>query len=107
VTRCPITNSERSDVAVISIVSSILRLQGLFATSSAGGGAGADYTCRGTTSPLRTLLQSANPSAWWQLRRVLAEFRPEVVHVRLFLTQLSPLILPVLRRVPSLYHAAW
>jgi len=67
----------------------------------------ADYTCHGTTAPYRTLLQSANPFAARQLRRVLSSFQPDVVHVGVFLTQLSPLILPALRTVPSLYHAAW
>jgi glycosyltransferase involved in cell wall biosynthesis len=76
-------------------------------TSSAGGPAGADYTCAGTLGPFRTLLQSANPDAALRLRRVLREFRPDVVTVKLFLTQLSPLILPVLRDVPSVYHAVW
>src|SRR5262249_54288339 len=37
----------------------------------------------------------------------LAEFRPEVVHVRIFLTQLSPLILPLLRGIPSILHLSW
>ena len=81
-----------------------------FFSSSARPGGGeslADYECFGTTSRFRTLLQTANPWAFWQLRRVLAEFRPDVVHIKLFLTQLSPLILPLLRDVPSLYHAVW
>jgi len=67
----------------------------------------ADYTCLGTASCLRTLLRTANPWAYVGLRRVLADFRPDVVHVRIFLTQLSPLILPLLRDVPSLYHVVW
>ena len=67
----------------------------------------ADYTCFGTTSSFRTLLQSANPWAARRLRQALAEFRPDVVHVKLFLTQLSPLILPELRATPALYHAVW
>ena len=67
----------------------------------------ADEECFGTVTRLRTLLQTANPSAARELRRVLREFRPDVVHVKLFLTQLSPLILPELRGVPSLYHAVW
>lgn len=67
----------------------------------------ADYECLGTTSRFRTLLQTANPWAFWQLRRVLADFQPDVVHARLFLTQLSPLILPLLKGVPSLYHVVW
>ena len=67
----------------------------------------ADYTCFGTTGELRTLNRAANPRAWLSLRSVMAEFRPDVVHVRMFMTQLSPLILPLLEGVPSLYHAAW
>lgn len=67
----------------------------------------ADYKCLGTTSRLRTLLQTANPWAFLQLRRLLAEFRPDVVHVSMFLTQLSPLILPLLKDLPSLYHVVW
>lgn len=67
----------------------------------------ADYSCRGTTSRFRTMLQSANPWAAMELRRVLRSFQPDVVHVKMFLTQLSPLILPLLRSVPSLYHVVW
>jgi glycosyltransferase involved in cell wall biosynthesis len=67
----------------------------------------ADYSCFGTVNGLRTLNRVANASAAWNLRRTLDEFRPDVVHVRMFLTQLSPLILPALRAVPALYHATW
>ena len=64
----------------------------------------ADYECFGTTSRFQQLLQIANPWAFWTLRRVLANFQPDIVHVRMFLTQLSPLILLLLRDRPSLYH---
>jgi glycosyltransferase involved in cell wall biosynthesis len=77
--------------------------------SYAGNGQGrslADYECFGTTSRFQTLLQTANPWAFWALRRVLAAFQPDVVHVRTFLNQLSPLILLLLRHRPSLYHIA-
>ncbi len=67
----------------------------------------ADYECFGISSAIRGLTQVVNPSAAWRLRRVLAEFRPDVVHVRLFLSQLSPLILPLLAEVPAIYHVAW
>ena len=66
-----------------------------------------DYECYGTLSRYRTLLQTINPWAYVRLRRVLRDFQPDVVHVRMFLTQLSPLILPLLRRIPSLYHVVW
>jgi len=68
---------------------------------------GADYTCFGTVTPRRVLAQTCNPDAVLQLHRVLRSFQPDVVHVRIFLTQLSPAILPLLRNVPSLYHVVW
>ena len=64
----------------------------------------ADYTCFGTDAWPQRVLQVANPAAVIGLRRALAAFRPDVVHVRMFLTQLSPFILPLLARVPSLLH---
>jgi glycosyltransferase involved in cell wall biosynthesis len=67
----------------------------------------ADELARGTTSSLRTLLQTANPWAPLALKKELDRFAPEVVHIHLFLTQLSPLILPVLRDVPCVYTAHW
>lgn len=42
-----------------------------------------------------------------RLREVLRVWQPDVVHVRMFLTQLSPLILPLLEDVPALYHVVW
>lgn len=79
-------------------------------TSSALPGQGinlADETCLGTTSRLRTLLQTANPWAVQRLRQVLHDFRPDVIHVKMFLTQLSPLILPLLKPIPSVYNVSW
>jgi glycosyltransferase involved in cell wall biosynthesis len=67
----------------------------------------AEYQCFGTASPLRAALWCGNPSAFFRLRRALADFQPDVVHVRLFLSQLSPLILPLLRDIPSIYHDGW
>lgn len=66
-----------------------------------------DYSCRGTVSRRRTLLQCYNPSAAISLKRALRDFKPDVVHLKIFLTQLSPLILPQLRDIPTLYHAVW
>jgi glycosyltransferase involved in cell wall biosynthesis len=81
----------------------------LFASTAhtAGTNNEADVVCHGTTGSHRTLLQTANLSARRELRRVLADFQPDVVHVGLFLTQLSPLILPLLRNVPSVHYAHW
>ncbi len=67
----------------------------------------ADYFCKGTLSRFRTLLQVWNPWAYLRLRCVMRDFQPDIVHVRMFLTQLSPAILPLLHRVPALYHVVW
>jgi glycosyltransferase involved in cell wall biosynthesis len=67
----------------------------------------ADYECFGIASRLRGLIQVGNPSAFWRLRQVLRDFQPDVAHVRLFLGQLSPAILPLLRKIPAIHHVAW
>lgn len=67
----------------------------------------ADYACFGIASRLRGLIQVANPSAFWRLRQVLRDFQPDVAHVRLFLGQLSPAILPLLGDIPAIHHVAW
>jgi glycosyltransferase involved in cell wall biosynthesis len=64
----------------------------------------ADATCFGTVTPLRRGLQAANPHAVLRLRQVLRAFRPDVVFVKMFLNQLSPLVLPLLRAVPSVLN---
>ena len=64
----------------------------------------ADYVCFGTMSPLRKVLQVANPSAALRLRRTLDSFRPDLVHLRMFMTQLSPLVLRELYSTPTLLH---
>lgn len=64
----------------------------------------ADYTCFGTNAWQRQFLQVSNPWAVIGLRRVLKQFQPDVVHVRMFLTQLSPAILPLLGRIPAFLH---
>lgn len=61
----------------------------------------------GTTSRWRTLVQSFNPPAALSLKRLLRYFQPDVVHLNLYLTQLSPLILRVLRGYPTIYYAQW
>ena len=66
----------------------------------------ADAACRGRTDLAQVASQTANPSAWTALRRELAAHPPDVVHIRMFLFQLSPLILPLLRDVPVLFQAA-
>jgi glycosyltransferase involved in cell wall biosynthesis len=79
----------------------------LLASSAGDDDGAADDFCFGTTSRWRTLLQSGNPWAAHKVRRVLADFQPDLVHVQIFLTQLSPLILALLRETPSVYYAVW
>jgi len=64
----------------------------------------ADYYCHGSVSWSQSLLMVANCSAFRRLRRVLAAFRPDVIHISMFSWQLSPLILPLIRRFPCVYH---
>jgi glycosyltransferase involved in cell wall biosynthesis len=64
----------------------------------------ADDTCVGTTGPARPILATANPFAAARLSRVVRSFRPDIVHLRMFMWQLSPLVLRALRGVPTLLH---
>jgi hypothetical protein len=58
----------------------------------------ADYECPGTLSPARRVLQAANPLAARRLRTVLAEFGPDVVHLRMFLWNAEIATLAVVER---------
>ncbi|MGB5952558.1 MAG: glycosyltransferase family 4 protein [Ornithinimicrobium sp.] len=67
-----------------------------------------DAECFGTTHPkVRVINQTANVSAARALRREMHNFRPDVVHIRMFLTQLSPLILNVLADVPTVWQVVY
>ncbi len=66
-----------------------------------------DAICRGSATRLRGIRQVHNPSAVRALRGALAAFRPHVVHLNMFLTQLSPSILRPLAAVPTVFHAHW
>lgn len=66
----------------------------------------ADATCFGSTTRLQVLSSTVNPSARAALAREMETFRPDVVHVRMCLWQLSPWILPLLRGTPAVYQAA-
>ena len=54
---------------------------------------------------MRGLIQLANPAAALAIHRATESFRPDVIPVAMFQTQLSPAILPVLRRIPALFYA--
>lgn len=63
-----------------------------------------DHTCFGTTGPARRVTQAINPMAALALQGVVKSFEPDVIHCRMFMGQLSPLILPIVAKVPSLLH---
>jgi len=79
-------------------------------TTSAGSNARelhADTSCFGTKSGFRTAVQCLNVSAIRGIREVLRNFRPDVIHVNLYLTQLSPWILREFGDIPAIYYAQW
>jgi glycosyltransferase involved in cell wall biosynthesis len=63
-----------------------------------------DFLCFGARGRIGRVTQVANPWAAAALRRAIASFRPDVVHVRMFLSQLSPLVLPRLRDTATVLH---
>jgi glycosyltransferase involved in cell wall biosynthesis len=74
-------------------------------TSSVGSSArgSAEYVAYGTTRRSQQVgLQVVNPSAVWTMRKALAEFSPDAVHVNMCLQHLSPAILAPLGRFPAL-----
>ena len=66
----------------------------------------ADYSCFGTNTLLQVLSQTVNPSAYLKLRGILREFKPDVVHIRMFMWQMSPAILTLLKDIPCIYQTA-
>ncbi len=66
----------------------------------------ADRSCRGRTDIGQALTQTINLDALAQFRQELREFAPQVVHIRMFLWQISPLILPLLKRTPTFFQPA-
>jgi len=66
-----------------------------------------DKSVFGTTSRLRGPLQAYNPVAKRQMRVIVKEFRPDLVHLNMFLTQLSPDVLDAFAGVPVLHFVHW
>ncbi|MBJ7327167.1 MAG: glycosyltransferase family 4 protein [Chthoniobacterales bacterium] len=64
----------------------------------------ADYLCRGTTTRFQAVLSAFNPSASAALAKALDDFNPDVVHVKMFLWQLSPSILGNLEGRAAVYE---
>jgi glycosyltransferase involved in cell wall biosynthesis len=77
-------------------------------TSTAGPGAHADYRAFGTERrSAQAFLQIANPVAANDVRRAVADFRPDAVHVTMFEILLSPAIFAPLRRLPTVLNIAY
>lgn len=66
----------------------------------------ADVVTRGRTDVVQALTQTVNLAAWRDLGAELRDHPPDVIHVRMFLWQLSPLILQRLADVPVMFQAA-
>jgi len=67
----------------------------------------ADDLVFGTTTSLRALVQAYNPRAARQLRAIIDEFQPDLIHLNIFLTQMSSEILEACVNFPVLHHAHW
>ena len=67
----------------------------------------ADYTCRGYLGRFTALHATYNRDAARKIRSILQDFAPDLVHLRMFLTQISAAVLPALAEVPTLYHVTW
>jgi len=77
-------------------------------TSSAGPGAHADYRAFGTERlAAQAFLQIANPLAALDVRRAVADFRPDAVYVSMFEIFLSPAIFAPLRRTRTVLNIAY
>lgn len=65
----------------------------------------AEHLARGTLHPRgRVMLETCNPWAARAMTTALRAFRPHVVHLRLMLTQLSPLVLRPLANTPAVHQ---
>lgn len=75
----------------------------LFTTTAdpVASGPPSDYETYGSSGALRILPETYNPMARQALRRALKDFRPDVVQILMFMTALSPSILPELQRIPT------
>jgi glycosyltransferase involved in cell wall biosynthesis len=63
-----------------------------------------DYHCRGATTRFQAVLSAFNPSASSALSKALNDFNPDIVHVKMFLWQLSPSILGALEGWAAVYE---
>jgi glycosyltransferase involved in cell wall biosynthesis len=64
----------------------------------------ADYPCRGATNRFQAVLSAFNPSASAAMTKALDDFNPDIVHVKMFLWQLSPSILGALEGRAAVYE---
>ncbi|RNC81885.1 MAG: glycosyltransferase family 1 protein [Phycisphaera sp.] len=64
----------------------------------------ADVMCRGASGRSQSVLSVVNLSAMRGLGKLLESYQPDVVHLRMFQWQLSPLVLRCLGNWPCLVH---
>jgi glycosyltransferase involved in cell wall biosynthesis len=105
------TTEEGGLETYLKLVTSGLRATGdevALLTSTAGPGDQADYRAFGTERrSAQTFLQIANPFAAHDVRRAVADFRPDAVMVSMFEILLSPAIFAVLRDVRTVLNIAY
>ncbi len=105
------TTEEGGIETYLKLLTSGLRAAGdevALLTSTAGPGDHADYRAFGTERrSAQALLQIANPFAARDIRRAVADFRPDAVLVSMFEILLSPAIFAALRGVRTVLNIAY
>lgn len=66
-----------------------------------------DFQTFGAMSRLRTYIQAYNLIAYWDLKKLLKTWQPDIVTLKSFLTQISPSILTLLKPYPCILHVEW
>lgn len=66
-----------------------------------------DFQTFGSMSRLRTYSQAYNPIAYWDLKKLFKKWQPDIVTLKLFLTQISPSILTLLKPYPCILYVEW
>ena len=61
----------------------------------------ADYLCYGTNGKFAKLMMIFNPFALFKIKKILKEFKPDIVHIHSFFYNLSPSILIPAKKFPT------
>ncbi len=73
-------------------------------TAGHSGKNSADHSTLTAGPPWQVILESMNPFALGVVYHALKRFKPDLVHLFMFRWQLSPLILALLKEVPTVYY---